>query len=98
MDGFSQEHRRVRPETCGPGGQVSDVPRGLSGGLEVVNLFIMKEDLDDGHDQGSPTSPLTHIPLRDSPSSLFLSSDHSASCLPFSPKPISRRTSSPPLL
>ena len=62
-------------ETCGPGGQVSDVPRGLSGGLEVVNLFIMKEDLDDGHDQGSPTSPLTHIPLQDSPSSLFLSSD-----------------------
>lgn len=39
-------------EAGGPGGQVSDVPRGLSGGLEVVNLFIMKEDLDDGHDQG----------------------------------------------
>ena len=83
-------------ETGGPWGQVSDVPRGLSGGLEVVNLFIMKEDLDDGHDQDSPL--LTHIPLQDSPSSLFLSSDHSASCLPFSPKPISRRLSSPPLL
>lgn len=83
-------------ENGGPEGQVSDVPRGLSEGLEVVNLFIMKEEFDDGHDQGSPL--LTHIPLQDSPTSLFLSSDHSASCLPFSPKPISRKLSSPLLL
>lgn len=30
-------------------------PRGLSEGLEVVNLFVMKEESDDGHDQGSPS-------------------------------------------
>ena len=41
-------------ENNGPGGQVFDVPRSLSGGLEMVNLFIIKEELGDGQVQSCP--------------------------------------------
>lgn len=37
-----------------PRGQVFDVPRSLSGGLEMVNLFIIKAELGDGQVQSCP--------------------------------------------
>lgn len=40
-------------EASGPGGQIFDVPRGLFGSLEMVNLLIIKEELDDGQAQSS---------------------------------------------